>query len=350
MSDRAAARTSIIRGLPQYLAERGLVPAPVLLRAGIAGDVADGPGRIVTRAQIVTALAAAARLLGEETLGLGLGRRVDARQLGPTGHALVVGTTFRQSVEGHVRFMPSLQAGVRLDLVVRGGRAAWRHELLGSDPASVRILYEGAAAFFVTSVRRLIGAGWAPSLVRFPQGPPADPRPYEDFFRAPVRFDVPGPSLVVFPAALLDLPLRLASAWPTAGGDPGREHGRKRQEIEAFQLSDEGLVASLQAMIDGMMMLDRVSLPAAAATLGLSVRTLQRRLAGLGLSFEAVTDDRRRLRAGELLADPEFRITEVAMMLGYSETAHLTRAFHRWHGVSPAGYRRALARAVAARC
>jgi AraC-like DNA-binding protein len=345
MSDRSAARTSIIRALPGYLADRGLVPAPVLLRAGIADDVADGPGRVVTRAQLVTALEAAARLLGEETLGLGLGQLTDARRLGPTGHALAVGTTFRQSMEGHVRFMPSLQAGVRLDLVMRGERAAWRHELLGSDPASVRILYEGAAAFFVASVRRLLGPGWAPLLVRFPQSPPADRRPYEDFFRAPVRFDVPGPSLVVFPAALLNLPLRLAASW-APDMDPGQEHARRRREIDAFALSDEEMVRSLQAMVDGMMMLDRVSLPAAAATLGLSVRTLQRRLAALGLSFEGITDDRRRLRAGELLADPAFRITDVAMMLGYAEQSHLTRAFHRWHGVSPAGYKRALARAT----
>jgi AraC-like DNA-binding protein len=344
MSDRAAARTSIIRDLPQYLAERGLAPAPVLLRAGIAGEVGDGPARIVMRAQIFTALEAASRLLGEETLGLGLGQRADARRLGPTGHALVVGTSLRQCLEGHVRFMPSLQAGVGLDLAVRGDHAAWRHELRGSDPASVRVLYEGAAAFLVTSVRRVAGAAWTPSLVRFPHNPPADPRPYQDFFRAPVRFGVPGPSLVVFPAALPDAPLRLATAWRTAGADPGREHGRKRREIEAFELSDEGLVQSLEAMVDGMMMLDRVSLPAAAATLGLSVRTLQRRLAGLGLSFEGITDERRRRRAGELLTDPTFRITDVAMMLGYAEPAHLTRAFHRWHGISPAGYRRALAR------
>src|SRR5262249_8792405 len=93
MSDRAAARTSIIRALPQYLAERGLGPGPGLLRAGIAGDIADGPARIVTRAQILTALEAASRLLGEAALGLGLGQLSDARQLGPTGHALVVGTS-----------------------------------------------------------------------------------------------------------------------------------------------------------------------------------------------------------------------------------------------------------------
>ncbi|MFO1058866.1 MAG: AraC family transcriptional regulator [Dongiaceae bacterium] len=344
MSDRAAARTSIIAALPGYLAERGVAPAPVLLRAGIPEDMVDGPAGIVARAQLVAALDTAARLLGDETLGLRLGQRADARQLGPTGRALTVGTSFRQSLEGHVRFMPSLQAGVRLDLAVRDRFAAWRHELLGSDPAAVRILYEGAAAFLVTSVRRLLGPGWAPSLVRFPHPAPGDRRPYEEFFRAPVRFAAPGPSLVVFEAALLDRsPLPAVAAASRTSEDPGQEHDPWRREIESFALSDAVLVGSLEAIIDGMMMLDRISLPGAAATLGLSVRTLQRRLGGLGLSFEALTEARRRRRAAELLADPGFRITDVALMLGYSEPAHLTRAFHRWHGVSPARYRRRLA-------
>lgn len=344
MSDRAAARTSIIGGLPGYLAERGVAPGPVLLRAGIAGDIAQGPSRIVARAQLTTALDAAARLLGEETLGLGVGQRTDGRRLGPTGHALALGASFRQAIDGHIRFMPALQAGVRLELLERGERAAWCHELLGSDPAAVRILYEGAAAFFVSSVRRLAGAGWAPLLVRFPHAAPADARPYDDFFRAPVRFGVPGPSLVVFPAAMLE---RRPGAHPGEDVALEQEHGRGRREIAGFALSDAALVAALEAMVDGMMMLDRVSLPAAATTLGLPVRTLQRRLAGLGLSFEGITDQRRRRRAGELLGNLDFRVTDVAMMLGYSETAHLTRAFHRWHGVSPARYRRALARTAA---
>jgi len=76
-----------------------------------------------------------------------------------------------------------------------------------------------------------------------------------------------------------------------------------------------------------------------AGLMGLSVRTLQRRLAQAGRSFAAVLDDFRREEAARLLTDPSLALSLVSGRLGYAEQASFTRAFSRWYGVSPGKWR-----------
>lgn len=76
-----------------------------------------------------------------------------------------------------------------------------------------------------------------------------------------------------------------------------------------------------------------------AASLNMSLRTLQRRLAREGTSFEALLDDFRREEAARLLRDRKRPISEVARHLGYLEPASFTRAFRRWFRMSPSVWR-----------
>ncbi len=72
-----------------------------------------------------------------------------------------------------------------------------------------------------------------------------------------------------------------------------------------------------------------------ASGLGISARTLQRRLRENGTSFSAVLEELRRELSGELLADKKLAVSDVALLLGYSEPSAFQRAFRRWRGVSP---------------
>lgn len=76
-----------------------------------------------------------------------------------------------------------------------------------------------------------------------------------------------------------------------------------------------------------------------ARLMGLSTRTLQRRLAETGRPYVTVVDDFRREEAARLLADPELPLGRVAERLGYQEQASFSRAFARWYGVSPGKWR-----------
>jgi AraC-like DNA-binding protein len=77
-----------------------------------------------------------------------------------------------------------------------------------------------------------------------------------------------------------------------------------------------------------------------ATMLGLSVRTLQRRLSEEGATYARVVERARFAVAQRMLADPACKVIEVALDLGYSDQAHFARAFVRWTGLTPGDFRR----------
>src|SRR5262249_36258820 len=137
----------------------------------------------------------------------------------------------------------------------------------------------------------------------------------------------------VFDRAILDLPLVMA--------DPASRRLAEDQCRRALDaLGDaERLAPRVRALIakkDGGVR----SLEEVAAELGVSPRTLKRKLAAERLTYSALAEDERRERALLLLRSPELTLDRIAEELGYSDLANFTRAFRRWTGTTPAAYRR----------
>lgn len=78
---------------------------------------------------------------------------------------------------------------------------------------------------------------------------------------------------------------------------------------------------------------------AVARTLATSARSLQRRLAAAGLSYQQLLDQARKDSAGRYLTDSPLSIGEIAYLLGYSEPPAFTRAFRRWHNETQQAFR-----------
>jgi AraC-like DNA-binding protein len=83
-----------------------------------------------------------------------------------------------------------------------------------------------------------------------------------------------------------------------------------------------------------------VTVTAAARKLGLSVRTLQRRLQDSGHTFDDVYDGTRKELARRYLGDPALSIQETAHLLAFVDLRGFYRAFRRWEGCTPAEFRR----------
>ena len=94
-------------------------------------------------------------------------------------------------------------------------------------------------------------------------------------------------------------------------------------------------------LIDGMGQESR-SVTTIGHEMGLSPRTLSRRLAEEGTSFRDIQDHVRHQLAVALLADANVSIAEVAFFLGYAEPAPFHRSFKRWTGTTPQLHRRAI--------
>jgi AraC-like DNA-binding protein len=112
--------------------------------------------------------------------------------------------------------------------------------------------------------------------------------------------------------------------------------------------------AQLPAAVDGwrrtlvpLIREGRTTLAELARAHHTSPRSLQRRLADQGTSFQALLDDTRRHLAEAHLKEGRLDLAEIALLLGYSEQSAFTRAFRAWTGLPPAQWRRALSRARA---
>jgi AraC-like DNA-binding protein len=76
-----------------------------------------------------------------------------------------------------------------------------------------------------------------------------------------------------------------------------------------------------------------------AHDLGMSERTLQRRITDEGTTFRALLVEARQELCQQLLSDPSVDITEAACLLGYQDTSSFYRAFREWMGVTPSQWR-----------
>lgn len=100
-----------------------------------------------------------------------------------------------------------------------------------------------------------------------------------------------------------------------------------------------GLALEVQRALASRVIGGDTRIGALARQLAMSGRTLQRRLAAEGVSYQQLLDDARKEAAARYLSEPTLAICEVVYMVGYSEPAPFHRAFKRWYGMTPSEFR-----------
>lgn len=244
--------------------------------------------------------------------------------------------TLGGAVDGLVRYGRLFQDDLAFESANEDGIVRLRLLTSGDTPVP-RIWAEGIIAYCYLASRQFIALSQrrpATSLsVQFAHSAPANREPYDTFFKVPVYFDASEHSLA-FSAELLDLPLvsadpplysllegyarRLVAQLPYVGVDmPKRVRTVLLRELDGGNPTKEHV----------------------ARVLRVSPRTLTRRLASAGTSFEGVLTALRCELAVRYLRDTKLSLSEIAMALGFSGTSSFVRAFRRWTGQSPGGMR-----------
>lgn len=192
---------------------------------------------------------------------------------------------------------------------------------------------ETAIAAFATIVRQLVNQKLTPTAINFVNPAPADVAVYEDFFGCPVTF---GGTLtcVTFPTRYLMLPV--------AHSDPGLRTLLENQAEALLRAlpSNQSFQTELKQALARSLHEGAPTLEHVAQRLAMSPRTLQRRLADLDLSFQHLLDRTRAELARGYLLEGNLTLSEIALLLGYSEQSAFNRAFKRWTGQTPRSLRR----------
>ena len=208
--------------------------------------------------------------------------------------------------------------------------------VLESGVARPELLYDLAMTMACNIMRGLCGQTWNPTEVLLPRRPPVDATPWKNFFRAPVRFGASRCALL-FPAKWLAHPVLVANPLL-----------HQHLEKQAAELRDRqpasGIAGEVRRLIHGTITHERCSSARVSQLLGMTTRTLGRRLLGEGTTFKAVREEVFYDMARRLLRTTSLDLTEVAHLLGYAESSSFIHAFSRCSGHTPQHWRRAIER------
>ncbi len=312
----------------QFCARRGHDPELLCREAGLSHALLLQQEARVPFAAVERLCQHAMAIVNDEHFGLHLAEDVGDPQHYDIGVlALMASETLGAALERFARNTRYWGDGQRLEFA-RDGDAMTIRSLFPAPKGPFRRQSEECAlAEVVLGARALSGAPIQPQVVRFAHDAPHDQREHRRIFDCPLEFDAEH-SEVVFDAAGLATPMRHANATFLAVFE--------RQLADALSRLPDPARASASVRATAQIALCRggVTVEQAARQLGMSARTLQRRLHEEGTSFADIIDSTRHEMALAYLGRG-LPLPVVAELLGYSETSAFHHAFRRWTGQSP---------------
>jgi AraC-like DNA-binding protein len=265
-------------------------------------------------------------------LRVGASMRCD--DYGVFGLAWKAALTLRGSLARAERYASVLSTVAGYEVRDQPGGALYLLHRDGPRRLGLRLSNEATLSSVVSIIREVAPAPFHPLAVYLKHPAPQDGAAHRDWFGCPVHFGADMDGLLI-PGKTLEQSNRL--------GDDGisrflETHLQQEVALRARETSFEQVLLRRVS--------DRLSEgpPRAgdlARQMGLSERTLHRRLAEEGLSFQVVLQKARLRLAEGLLVKSDHSIAEIAFLTGFSEQSAFSRAFKRWVDQTPAAYRAA---------
>ena len=302
--------------------------ALVAKRAGITLKQLKEPGFRIPVGSQITFLNLIAARLDDEFLGYHLATGIDLRDLGLLYYVLASSDTLGEAMKRGQRYCSLQNEGVLMKYR-DDGRVCVSFHYNGVRRLSDRHQIE----FFVTTAvrlcRQLVGWRLNPIRIRLAHrrtNLPAGVAPYfgcEFDFGSEVDEIEYAPSSGRLPLASADTYLnKLLMKYCEEA------LSRRRLKVQCWRLAVENTLAPLLPHGQGR-------LSEVATRLGVSIRTLERRLARENVSFVEVLDELRCELAKRYLQEPNLPISQIAWLLGYADPSAFTHSFRRWTGKSP---------------
>mgnify|MGYP001814070637 FL=1 len=333
----ASLASFFVRLLADYVAPRDLPAAKLFEQCGLDPAVLDDADERIGYLDFLQLCETASRHLDDPCLGIHLGQHMQPGYLGAYGFALMSSRTAREILPQVSRYSRlAIGAGhnvveIRDDELIR----YWRLDF-DDAPATRRHLDELVMASWLSMVRRIAGDLADQVMPRWAsfRSSPADPAPYEAYFRCPLRFGADEDAMG-FDAAYLDMPLQQGNAEVRQSLTLICE----QQHAVLDTSATPAWLRDLQKLVSGSLADGAIELGEAAGKLGVAPAALRARLAVRGLSYRKLVDELRHDLALSYLDDPRLSLVDIAYLLGYSEQSAFQRAFKRRTGQTPGAYR-----------
>ncbi len=325
-----ADRFRVATGLAKKLAELGVSPADVLRAAGLPAGLFEQERISVSTEELFAFYRGLAEASDDPAIGVRLGTEDRLERYDAMGIAAVSARSFRDALERMARYK-QLTCPEEIHVADRGEETRVQFRWLLAEETEPPLLVDNCFGWVVSIARRGSEGRVRPRRVELRRAA-RNGRSYENHFGCPVAFDARGNTLV-FAKADLDRPFVTHNVDLLATVAPQLE-AELKQALASKELGDQ-----VKAVVKPLLAGRRVGIEAVARELRLSPRTLQRRLAEEGVTFQQLLQEARRELARHYLMHSSLELNETGYLLGYEDAHSFFRAFHQWEGTPPGEWR-----------
>jgi AraC-like DNA-binding protein len=326
MANRFRISSTTIRRLE----ELNLPVSRVLLHAGLPASLFQQEKIQVSTEEMFAIYNALGQVSGDPAIGLKIGTETRAERYDPIAVAALCTRSLRDALQRLARYK-QLTCPEKIEVIEKKDECAVRFDWLLAQEQEPPALIDTCFAWIVSIARCGTNNSMHPKRVEF-RRTLANRDIYESHFHCPVRFRAPQ-NLLVFHKQDLDTPLTTYNAELFAMVAPQLEAELSQRQAE--KTTSDQAKGVLKRLLAGQ----RPGLQDVARELGLSTRTLQRRLTDEGVSFQQIMKEARQELARHYLLHSSLELNETAYLLGYEDASSFFRAFHSWEGTSPGEWR-----------
>lgn len=315
-----------------YLMDRGIDPRPVFAACGVAFESNEETDQPIPVEIVAQLFEEAARVAGDSAIGLTMGRDFHYESSSLLIVAMLAAPSVREGLQFLNRYDKFIDSGITTAFYPGRVPSEFVADLVHEGSVAMGQLNEYLMGFLVqtlvTATRQPV-----PLLhVGFQHQCSSSVEQLRDFFDCQISFGEPHNSISFHPRFL-----------ETRFMTSSKLLFRVLQNVMEtyFSVGDGrgGFIGSVcrQIMLEGD--ISEADSETVARKLNVSSRTLRRKLAEEGFTFQGAKNLARERRAKYLLANGNASLTEIAFELGYSELSAFSRAFRSWSGETPQTYR-----------
>lgn len=306
--------------------------SPYLLPLGIDTRVLERADIEIPVEQYLALWEAAGK--ANSNIGLELGMQTEADDFGALGHAIHCAPSVEKMLRTLQQFIVVFAQESVVQIEIDSRTVNVGYQVIAPTIIQRRQDAEFAIAAILRQLSLATENAIKPIRIDFEHSKPADITAHKHTFQCPIYFSQPTNRLCLS-IDTLQLTVARGNERLYKALEPYLEKERQQRSV-----SDE-LPPQITRIVAAEMSSGAPSIDEICDQLNLSRRTLQRRLKEHGIEFSTLIEDVRRELALSYMKESNYSMTEISLLVGYSESASFTRAFRRWTGQSPQQYRAA---------
>ncbi len=341
MTARATISSAVLFGFQDRLGARGVDAHRLGSRCGVPVAAWSNDSVEISLSDFVRLLELAADESVNPAFGWESGRIFDFHVFGDLAQAVLEAPTLGAGLATFSHYLQLVQTTSELRLDVVDHRAVVTYRILDPDIWPRQQDAEFSISVILALIQHCLGADWRPCAVGFEHRASRPEQSWNEEIGGECLFGAEA-NTIVLPVGALDCPMPSSNcaAWRRRSG----ELGRALSERELAQSTAARVSEAIYACF-GHGPVDQISV---ARRLGLSRRSLRRKLEAEGASFSNVLATSRLRLARRTLARTDRSLAQIALDLGYSDQSAFTRAFKLGGGLPPGRYRKSHVPALAA--